>query len=276
MWEQRAGGELRQWLQNWSSSLKSTFKRFGKNAMNRSPRKLLRRVCVPRPIEMNASDMSSKKLVKDGKNINNLDEWMAGQQIRWCVFCHGFDADGCSMKKTDALGVTTTSRTCLIVDGMLAGDRGGVSALNALIRKTRIPIICIANDAGAQKLKSPTSTICKLPFRKRDFGAVGLRMLLIVYKFTCLFLSYLLGDEAAVGQCSCNTHTCNACRPVINSRDREKMKIPVNIADQRSKGVQLDIRQVLNMISTWQLSKGQGPCQNGWEIYDYDAVRHDE
>lgn len=99
---------------------------------------------------MNASDTSSKKLVEDGMNINNLDGWMDGQQ------------------KTNALGVTTTNRTCLIMDGvhgMSAGDRGGVGALNAPIRRTRIPIICIANDAGAKKLKSLTSTTCKLPFR---------------------------------------------------------------------------------------------------------------
>lgn len=38
-------------------------------------------------------------------------------------------------------GVRIDSRTCLImdeVDGMSAGDRGGVGALNALIKKTRV------------------------------------------------------------------------------------------------------------------------------------------
>lgn len=42
---------------------------------------------------------------------------------------------------TNALGVTITDRTCLImdeVDGMSAGDRGGVGALNALIKKTKV------------------------------------------------------------------------------------------------------------------------------------------
>ena len=37
-----------------------------------------------------------------------------------------------------------TDKTCLImdeVDGMSAGDRGGVGALNALIKKTRVDII---------------------------------------------------------------------------------------------------------------------------------------
>ncbi|KAI6112566.1 hypothetical protein F5141DRAFT_732726 [Pisolithus sp. B1] len=57
------------------------------------------------------------------------------------------------------LGVTATDRTCLIMDevnGMSADDRGGVGALNAVIKKTRIPIIFVANDAGAQKLRPLT------------------------------------------------------------------------------------------------------------------------
>ena len=38
------------------------------------------------------------------------------------------------------------SKTCLImdeVDGMSAGDRGGVGALNALIRKTKVSLAII-------------------------------------------------------------------------------------------------------------------------------------
>lgn len=35
---------------------------------------------------------------------------------------------------------------------------------------------------------------------------------------------------------------------------REKMKIPVNVIDQLITGAQSDIRQVLNMLSTWKLS----------------------
>ncbi len=43
-------------------------------------------------------------------------------------------------KETNVAGVEITNRTCLIfdeVDGMSAGDRGGVGALNALIKKTK-------------------------------------------------------------------------------------------------------------------------------------------
>lgn len=34
---------------------------------------------------------------------------------------------------------------------------------------------------------------------------------------------------------------------------REKMKIPANVIDQLIEGAQSDIRQVLNMLSTWKL-----------------------
>ena len=35
------------------------------------------------------------------------------------------------------------------VDGMSAGDRGGMAELILLIRKTRIPIICACNDRAS-------------------------------------------------------------------------------------------------------------------------------
>jgi len=50
-------------------------------------------------------------------------------------FSLDFDQD------TNSLGVAITDKTCLImdeVDGMSAGDRGGVGALNALIKKTKV------------------------------------------------------------------------------------------------------------------------------------------
>ncbi len=48
-----------------------------------------------------------------------------------------------------------TDRTCLImdeVDGMSGGDRGGVGALNALIKKSKVDSLCLRDtnsDAGA-------------------------------------------------------------------------------------------------------------------------------
>lgn len=62
-----------------------------------------------------------------------------------------------------------TPKTCLImdeVDGMSAGDRGGIGALNMLIKKTKIPIICIANDNKSQKMKPLQNTTHAIPFKR--------------------------------------------------------------------------------------------------------------
>ncbi|EED77253.1 predicted protein, partial [Postia placenta Mad-698-R] len=106
------------------------------------------------------------------------------------------------------------------VDGMSAGDRGGVGALAALIRKTKIPIICIANDRGAPKMKPLSNAAYNLTFRRPEATTIRSRILSIAFKI----------------------------------HHREKMKIPANVIDQLIEGAQSDIRQVLNMLSTWKLS----------------------
>lgn len=52
------------------------------------------------------------------------------------------------------------------VDGMSGGDRGGVGALNMLIKKTKIPIICIANDSKSQKMRPLQNTTYGLTFKR--------------------------------------------------------------------------------------------------------------
>ncbi len=53
-----------------------------------------------------------------------------------------YDASSLTVQSTTMIGdVRVDRRTCLImdeVDGMSAGDRGGVGALNGLIKKTRV------------------------------------------------------------------------------------------------------------------------------------------
>lgn len=210
--------KLQQWLGDWSGSLKSNFKKPGKNGTNIYRAMLISgppgigkttsaHLCAQlagfTPIEMNASDARSKKLIENGANIMNqsLDKWMSGKG------------------SVNAMGVEISSRSCLImdeVDGMSAGDRGGVGALAALIRKSRVPIICIANDRGAQKLKPLVSCAFNLPFKKPEATMIRSRIMTILYK--------------------------------------EKMKVPPNVVDQLVEGAQSDIRQVLNMLSTWRLS----------------------
>ncbi|KAL4241253.1 Replication factor C subunit 1 [Abortiporus biennis] len=209
---------LQQWLNDWPNSVKAHFKKPGKNGMNvfravlisgppgigkTTSAHLCARLAGFTPIELNASDARSKKLVENSTNVSNtsLDGWMAGGSA------------------TNAAGITITDKTCLImdeVDGMSAGDRGGVGALVALIKKSKVPIICIANDKGAMKLKSLVSTCFNLPFKRPEAAAIRSRILTIAFK--------------------------------------EKMKIPAPVIDQLVAGAQSDIRQVLNMLSTWKLS----------------------
>ncbi|KAJ6551533.1 replication factor RFC1 C terminal domain-containing protein [Mycena capillaripes] len=208
--------KLQQWLKDWPSSLKSGFKKPGKNGTNvyramlitgppgigkTTSAHMVAKLEGFTPIELNASDARSKKLVENGMNVNNtsLDGYIAGNRERD--------------------GVTITDRTVLImdeVDGMSSGDRGGVGALNAMIKKSKVPIICIANDRGAQKLKPLIANTFSLPFSRPQAAAIRSRLMTIAFK--------------------------------------ENMQIPANVIDQLVAGSQSDIRQVLNMLSTWRLS----------------------
>ncbi|KXN91146.1 Replication factor C subunit 1 [Leucoagaricus sp. SymC.cos] len=218
--------KLLQWLKDWPESLKAGFKKPGKTGMNMFRGVLITgspgigkttsaHLCAElagyTPIELNASDTRSKKLVENGMNINNtsLDGFFKGAGV-----CPSFSS--------------AEPSTCLImdeVDGMSAGDRGGVAALNALIKKSKIPIICIANDRGAPKLKPLAPSTYSLSFHKPQAQMIRSRILSIAFK--------------------------------------EKMKVPANVIDQLIQGTQSDIRQVLNMLSTWKLSSDKMDFDEG-------------
>ena len=40
------------------------------------------------------------------------------------------------------------------VDGCSSSDRGGIAALIQVIKKTKMPIVCISNDHGSRKIVS--------------------------------------------------------------------------------------------------------------------------
>ncbi|XP_062182750.1 replication factor C subunit 1-like isoform X2 [Phragmites australis] len=68
------------------------------------------------------------------------------------------------------------------VDGMSAGDRGGVADLIASIKISKIPIICICNDRYSQKLKSLVNYCLLLNFRKPTKQQMGKRLMEIAKK----------------------------------------------------------------------------------------------
>lgn len=87
------------------------------------------------------------------------------------------------------------SKTVLImdeVDGMSAGDRGGVADLIASIKISKIPIICICNDRYSQKLRSLVNYCLLLSFRKPTKQQVLFHLLFShkYFGFPCLYIFY--------------------------------------------------------------------------------------
>ncbi|WWC66667.1 uncharacterized protein I206_100571 [Kwoniella pini CBS 10737] len=220
------------WLKDWQKNYKSGFKKPGKDGTGiyrailisgppgigkTTSAHLMAKEAGYNPIELNASDARSKKLVENFTNIDNtsLDGFFQGGGIQ----------------STSVADVQVNSRTCLImdeVDGMSAGDRGGVGALNGLIKKTRIPMILICNDRSSQKMKPLMSTTFNMTFRRPSPAEIRSRIMSILFK--------------------------------------EKLKIPANVVDELVKGANSDIRQVLNMLSTFKLSKDQMDFDEGKEL----------
>lgn len=213
--------KLQAWLRDWPKFRNSNFTKPGKDGLG-----MYRCVVLSGPpgvgktsaahliakcegyeiIELNASDTRSKKLLEAG-----FKDIIANSSIAGFL----------------ETNTARTEKLVLImdeVDGMSAGDRGGVGALNTLIKKTRIPIIAIANDMSLPKMRPLKTTAYSLVFRRPVATAIRSRMMSIAFK--------------------------------------EGMKIPSNAIDQLIAGSQSDIRQIINMLSTWKLgSNQQGPAK---------------
>ena len=68
------------------------------------------------------------------------------------------------------------------VDGMSGNeDRGGVGEILALIKKSKMPIICIANDVP-QKLRSLRDNSFYLMFRKLQTKQIRSAMMSVAFK----------------------------------------------------------------------------------------------
>ena len=118
------------------------------------------------PVEVNASDARGKadsSVLKgvSGKLANSIKELSTNASVQY---------DRAGQRR----------RLCLImdeVDGMSAGDRGGVADLIKTIHRSRIPIICICNDKYSQKLRSLRNHCLELDFRKPTVQQISKRMM---------------------------------------------------------------------------------------------------
>ncbi|GMI73294.1 replication factor C1, replication factor C 1 [Hibiscus trionum] len=107
-------------------------------------------------IEVNASDSRGKADANvskgiGGSNANSIKELVSNEAL-------GVNMDRSKHPKTVLIMDE--------VDGMSAGDRGGIADLIASIKISKIPIICICNDRYSQKLKSLVNYCLLLSYRK--------------------------------------------------------------------------------------------------------------
>jgi replication factor C subunit 1 len=152
-------------------------------------------------VETNASDTRSKRLVEDG-----LRGILGTTSLLGYFTGHGKDVD------------SSKRRLVLImdeVDGMSAGDRGGVGALAAVCKKSTIPIILICNERKQPKMRPFDHVAFDLQFRRPTSDQIRSRIMTIAFK--------------------------------------EKMNIPPNVVNALIEGTGADIRQVVNMVSTVKL-----------------------
>ncbi|TVT96853.1 hypothetical protein EJB05_57930 [Eragrostis curvula] len=118
-------------------------------------------------IEVNASDSRGKadsKIEKGvgGSTSNSVKELISNATLNY---------SGNRSKHPKAVLIMDE------VDGMSAGDRGGVADLIASIKISKIPIICICNDRYSQKLKSLVNYCLLLNFRKPTKQQMGKRLM---------------------------------------------------------------------------------------------------
>ncbi|GMN58993.1 hypothetical protein TIFTF001_028063 [Ficus carica] len=166
--------QLHDWLERWHEQFLDTGnKKKGKTANDSGAKKAVLLSGTPgigkttsaklvsqmlgfQTIEVNASDSRGKadaKIEKGirGSNANSIKELVSNEAL------------------SANLDWTKHPKTVLImdeVDGMSAGDRGGIAGLISSIKISKIPIICICNDRYSQKLKSLVNYCLLLSFRK--------------------------------------------------------------------------------------------------------------
>ncbi|KAL9025561.1 MAG: hypothetical protein Q9196_005636 [Gyalolechia fulgens] len=210
--------KLQAWLRAWPRNLKVKFKMPGKDGSG-----IYRAVIIYGPpgigkttaahlaarlegfdvVESNASDTRSKKLVETGlKGVLDTTSLLGY-----------FAGDG---KKVEA----GKKKLVLImdeVDGMSAGDRGGVGALAAVCKKSNIPMILICNDRKLPKMAPFDRVTYDLPFRRPSVDQIRSRIMTICF--------------------------------------REQLKVPPNVINALIEGSNADIRQIINMLSTAKLDQ---------------------
>jgi replication factor C subunit 1 len=113
-------------------------------------------------LETNASDTRNKNSIQ-----NMLKDLSSNQSLDY------FSVAGLKKQEqnpnTGIFGGGNTKKSVIImdeVDGVGAGDRGGIAALIQVVKQSKTPIICICNDRMNKKLASLVNHCLDLKFVK--------------------------------------------------------------------------------------------------------------
>ncbi|SPO03457.1 related to replication factor C protein [Cephalotrichum gorgonifer] len=210
--------QIQGWLKGWQKARKYDFQRRGADGLGGT-----RAIIISGPpgigkttaahlaaklegydvLESNASDTRSKKLVEQG----------VGDAMDNTSLLGYFAGDG---KKADV----QKKKIVIImdeVDGMSAGDRGGVGALAKFCKKTEVPLILICNERRLPKMKPFDHVAMDIKFQRPTVDQVRSRVMTICH--------------------------------------REGLKLSPQVINALIEGCNKDIRQIINMLSTIKLDQ---------------------
>jgi replication factor C subunit 1 len=186
-------------------------------------------------LEYNASDTRSKKAlhdtIQDVLNNRFMAEYHGGNFFKPVIY----EKNGA---KSATQPVSKSSEKAVIimdeVDGMSAGDRGGIAELILLIKRSRVPIICICNDRASPRVRSLANYCLDLRFRR-----------------------YATSTKSLISSRFSSRPDARSIFPRMKEIcDKEGLSISPNVVEQLVGSTRGDIRQVLNVLSSWRISRG--------------------
>ena len=141
------------------------------------------------------------------------------------------------------------------IDGMGGNDdRGGIAALINIIKKTKIPIICICNDKQNQKLKTLVNYCYDLKFSKPDKRQIINKLMMICEKENLKFENNAL--ELICESCK------NDIRQCINFLELYKKNNNVIKYSSINNNIKLNSKDETIMLNNFQAATKLLNCQN--------------